>query len=160
MAVRDVITVAVMFFAVCIALYFVAFGFKTGYDALLANKNVQSSANTVNVLNAGNSKVVARYDYWAFACIVGWTLFIIISSWFIGGNPLYIFLYLMGNALAVIISDMLTNAWSTYVNTAALASVGSLFPITNLIMSSLSTYIIAVGFIGMVVIFAKPTGGI
>src|SRR3990172_5790523 len=131
-AARDVILIGVLVFMFAI-------GFFVIY-------NVFESVNTVT----------SRLDYVIFGLFIGLVLALIITAWFIGGEPIFMFIYFMFVVIAVIISAVLSNAWEQFTGSAIFGLTIAAFPITNNLLSNLPLYSGIIGFVGVVAMFAKP----
>jgi hypothetical protein len=95
-------------------------------------------------------------DYVIFGLFIGLVLALLITAWFIGGNPVFMFLYFIFVVLAVVMSAILSNVWESYSGNSVFGLTIASFPITNNLLSYLPLYIGIVGFIGVVAMFAKP----
>lgn len=90
---------------------------------------------------------------------VGLLLGIIVTSWLVGGHPVFLVFYLimviLGTTFATILSDVYYDlVYGTYFSPFALVRPD--FPITEHILHYLPIYIAVFGIIGMVVMFGKP----
>ena len=155
MAARDVIFIAVTIFVLGIAFYATHYAINNSIDKMLNITQINGTSETVDAFESTKT-LTNRLDYIVLAVFIGLILALIISSWFIGGNPIFMFIYALIVIIGVILSAVLANAWETYSTTPALASTITSFPITNHLLSYLPIYAAVIGFIGIVVMFAKP----
>lgn len=153
--VRDVILVGVILFTFATLFFVVNFTATTITNRMMAISAINQSSSTVTALQ-GVQTTVNRLDYVLFGIFVGLTLAIIISGWFIGGHPIFMFIYFIVLAIGVAFSTILSNTWETISTVGAFGSTVNSFPITNHILLSLPIYVTVIGFIGIVVMFAKP----
>lgn len=122
---------------------------------IVATDVVNSSQPAVDAFNSSITQA-DKLDRWVLYIFLGMVLALIITSWFVAGRPVFGFLYMIVIIIGVGLSAILSNVWETTTIMARFgAAVGS-FPITNHLLSYLPIYTLAVGFIGMVVMFAKP----
>jgi len=152
---RDIVLIAAILFAVGIGLFSAHYMINQAVNTMTNNTVVNSSQKAVTVLN-NTGDLTNRLDYVIFGLFMGLILFLIVSSWFIGGNMLFAFLYICFIVISVIISVILSNTWESVTQSAVFGTTITLFPLTNNIMLNLPLYISVIGVIGMFVMFAKP----
>jgi len=155
MAARDILFIGVLLFTFGIGFFIIHFMMDT----------VVTEIVSIPALNATNASVDAwesirtttnRLDYVIFGLFIGLVLALIITSWFIGGNPIYMFIYFIIIIIAVVISTVLANTWETVSGMVVFGTTIVSFPITNNLLLKLPIYIAVVGFIGIITMFAKP----
>jgi hypothetical protein len=154
MAARDVLFAGAVLFILAIG--FFVLNFTSGQIASsLTNSPLNESSQAVNAINDANT-AVSKVDYIFLAVFIALLLGIIITGWFIGGNPIFMFIYFLIIVIAVLVGAILSNFWETLTGASVFgASVASL-PIMNHILLYLPFYLAAIGFIGIIVMFAKP----
>jgi hypothetical protein len=157
MTARDVLVASVVFFILAIA-FFVTFSFVTNvYDRIIQNTIVASSSDAVSALEGGKS-MTNRMDYVYFAIFIGIVLSIMITGWFTGGHPIFMFIYFIFIVITVVLSMFFSNIYVDVTAMPAFSAVNveSAFPLMNTIMLQLPIIMSIIGIIGMVVMFAKP----
>ena len=155
MAAQDVILIGVLLFTLGLGLFIIHFVMTTISDNMLDVTEINQSDAAVEVFE-GMDEVASRFDAVVFGLFIGLVLALIISSWFIGGHPIFMFIYFIVVVLGVVLSTVLSNTWETATNMAAFGSTIAAFPITNNLLLRLPIYLSVVGFIGLVIMFAKP----
>jgi len=155
MSATDVVLIGVLIFV-----------FGTGFLVLnfMMNEVVDQMTNidAINVSNASTSAlhgitdVVNRLDYVIFGLFIGLILGLIITGWFVGGHPIFMFIYFIVMVLAVILSVVLSNVWYEISQASVFGTTVLSFPITNHLLLRMPFYSAIIGFIGFVVMFAKP----
>lgn len=126
------------------------------YESAWSNNTiVNSSSQAVSSVRAVRDLADSRLDYIVFALFMGLVLTIIISGWLVAANPIFSFFYFIVIVLFVIVSAILSFVWDKITTTGALVPTVANFPITNFIMTHFPKLIAVVGFIGLVVTFAK-----
>lgn len=155
MAVRDVLFIAVLLFAFGVGFFVLHFAMNTVVDELLLEPAINGTQETVDSFNSVKV-VVNRLDYLLFMLFIGLVLALIISSWFIAGNIIFMFVYFIVIVLSVIISTVLSNVWETMHVLPQFGVTIASFPLTNNLLTYLPIYISVVGFVGIVTMFAKP----
>lgn len=124
-------------------------------NQLIAEPTINSSDAAVESLSAV-STISNRMDYVIFGLFIGLILGVIITGWFVGGNPIFMFIYFIVVVIAVILAMIFSNVWDTVSQSSIFGTTVTHFTITNNIMGNLPLYIAIIGIIGLVVMFAKP----
>ena len=81
----------------------------------------------------------------------------IISSWFIAGIPVFVFVYFIIAFLFTVCSFFISNIWDSFASNPVFITTLTHFPITNYIMQNLGYFILVPALIGIAVMFAKPS---
>ena len=157
---RDVLFIAVILFGLAIGFFTIHYMMGETVDRLIANPVINQSSSAVEAFE-GIDIMTSRLDYVIFGVFIALVLGLIITSWFIGGNPIYMFIYFIIVVITVVISTVLANTWEMITQGDIAATVFgtasfNAFPLTNNLMLYLPIYISIIGFIGIVVMFAKP----
>jgi hypothetical protein len=116
---------------------------------------MNSSTAAVAAMQAGKDST-GQMDYIVFGVFMALVLGIIITGWFIGGSTIFMVLYFFVLVIAVILSAVFSNTWETVSQASIFGTTIAAFPLTNNIMLNLPIYLAVVGFLGIVVMFAKP----
>lgn len=154
MAASDVVLIGVLVFAAAIGL-FAIFAAVDPVITSMEHSKINESATAVDVLQ-GTRTMLGKLDYLILGVFIALVLGLIITSWFIGGNPLFMFVYFIVITLAVIVAAILSNVWETVSGASVFGTTLGSFPLSNHIMLLLPYYIGVIGFIGIVIMFAKP----
>ncbi len=155
MAVRDVLLISVILFVLGIGFFVIKFTADTVVAKMVSIPLVNQSTDTVASLQ-GMTTVTNKLDMVIFGVFIGLVLALIITGWFVGGIPIFAFIYAIVVILGVVFSTVMANVWQTVTTKVIFGTTVSAFPITNHLMNYLPLYIAVVGFIGLVVMFAKP----
>jgi hypothetical protein len=155
MAVKDVLMIGVLIFTFAIGFFIFHNISNTVINQMLTNPQINSSNATVNVLQ-GTQRVTARMDYVIFGLFIGLIIALILTSWFIGGNPIFMFIYFIVLVFGIVTSVVLSNVWEEVSTKAIFGTTINAFPITNHLMTYLPIYSAIIGIVGLVIMFAKP----
>jgi hypothetical protein len=155
MSAFDVVLIAAIIFALGTAFFATHFILNTTYDQLLGSAQINQSAQAVTMLQ-GSKNVTSQFDYVIFGVFIGLTLAIIITGWYIGGSSLFMAIYFLVIVISVVMSAILSNVWEQMSQMVIFGATLLAFPITNNLMMNLPIYISVIGFIGIIVMFAKP----
>jgi len=152
---KDVIVVTAVLFAFALAFFTINFTAKTLVTNIMAVPAMNSSTNAVEAWEGINT-TVDRTDYLFFGLFIALVLSTIITAWFVGGNPIFAFLYVLVLIISVPASAIFANVWSDFTTSSIFGTTINSFPITNHIITYLPFYTIAIAILGMVVLFSKP----
>jgi len=155
MSAADVLMIGVLIFAFGLGFFVVNYMMDNVVDDMVGMSQINSSNATVTALESVKD-TAARMDYVVFGLFIGLVLGLIVTSWFIGGNPMFMFIYFIVWVIAVVITTVLANTWETVTDMVIFGTTITDFPLTNNLMLYLPIYIAVVGFIGFVIMFAKP----
>jgi len=155
MAFRDVVMISIFVFFFGMAFFVAHFAFSSLVDQMTNTTQINSSSQAVSALEAGKD-VLNRTDRIVFTVFIGLVLALIITGWFVGGNPIFMGIYVLGVIITVVISAVMANIWDDVSSATVFGGTISSFPITSHILSSFPIYMSIVGFVGLVVMFAKP----
>lgn len=157
---RDLIFMSVMLLVVGICCFIGVFVFNKMSEEMRESPAINSTAVVVESLEAteGHSKLI---DYFGMATFIGFGLAIIITGWFIGGNPIFMILYFLVNVIGIVACMVFSNVWETVTQASVFDLLGgvttiSMIPITNHIITYLPIYMSVVTFLSMVAMFGKP----
>ena len=154
MAASDVVLIGILVFAAAIGL-FAIFAAVTPVLTSMEHSKINESSVAVDVLQ-GTQTMLGKLDYLVMGVFIALILGLIITSWFIGGNPLFMFVYFIVIVLAVITAAILSNVWETVSGASVFGTTLGSFPLSNHLMLLLPYYIGVIGFIGIIIMFAKP----
>lgn len=156
---QDVLLIGALMFMFAIGFLVLNYTTNTVVDKMVTTTAINSSNSTVTALNSVKTNVSNRLDLWAVGILIGLTIALIITGWYIAGNPIFVFIYFIVVIIAVILAMVLSNVWETVSQTSPLVTSTANIPITDHIMLYLPFYIAGIGMLGLVVMFAKPYAG-
>lgn len=152
---RDLVLISIAIFILGIASISVYSIFNTAVDQMLNVSTVNSSNKTVSALE-GAQEATNRMDYVIFMTFMGLCLAMIVVGWIVGSHPIFMFVYSMVMIISVILSAVFANVWASVSQASVFNNAISAFPITNNLLINFPIYMAVVGFIGLIVMFAKP----
>lgn len=155
MAARDLIVITVLLFAVVTGFFVINFIMTTTVNQMTAIPAINESDSAVTSLQ-GITTLMGRLDYIVLGLLIGFTLAVIVSSWFIPSNPLFVFFYFIVMIIIVSVSAILSNVWESISQSGQFGTTITSFPISNHLMLNLPVYVGIIAFIGIVTMFAKP----
>lgn len=152
---RDVILIVIVIFVLALGTFVAHFMMNTAANGMLAVPTINSSSSTVTALESAKT-VSSQYDYLVFAVFIGMTLALIITGWFVGGNPIFMFIYFLIVIIGVVLAAIFSNVWEQISQASVFGSTVVSFPITNHLLTWLPMYASIIGILGLIVMFAKP----
>ena len=154
--IQDIGLAMVFIFSAVILFFVVTHGYSSFVDKAVNNTVINSSNATVTSFQE-TKELTSRLDYVVFALLMGFTLAIIITGYLVGGNPIFAFVYFIGIVLLVITSAIFSYVWNIISTKPIFGTLAAdKFPISDFILGNFPLYIAIIGFIGMMVMFAKP----
>lgn len=155
MSARDVVLIGVILFSFAMGFFVINYVMSVVVDELTSIEEINQSTQVVDSFESVNT-IANRLDYVILGVFFALILGLIITGWFIGGNPIYMFIYFIFVVIAVILGSILANVWEEVTQMSTFGSTIASFPISNNILLRLPIYLAVIGFIGIVVMFAKP----
>jgi len=158
MSARDIIVVIVVFFALAIAFFAINYTYYEISDRMINSSAFNESSQAQQAIESGRT-VANRTDYILFIVFMAMCFVIIITGWFVGGDPIFSFIYFIVIVLAVVVAAVLNNVWVGFTESSIFLVDGVLarFPIVDHMMSHLPLYAAIVGFLGLIAMFAKSS---
>jgi len=158
----DIIYISASLVASALVLFLIVYAGNSALNGLQDSGQLSAQANqSVEDLQTNG---LARTDYAFFGLFIGYALALIVSSWFIAGNPLFSFIYIIIIVLSVIISAILSNVWESVTRSSAFSGLVTSWPLTDHLLTYLPYYTLVLGVVGLIVMYGKPyfssgTGG-
>jgi len=153
--IQDVALAMIILFVMAITILTVKYTYVRFVDEATALPSFNSSLAAVEVLDA-TAELTDRFDYVGFVLFIGLTLAIIITGYLVGGHPIFVFIYFIALTILVAVSSVFSFAWEQITDKAIFTDTVAKLPIIDLLITNFPVYIVIVGFIGMMVMFAKP----
>lgn len=153
---RDILLIAVVIFGFGLAFLAIHYVMGIVVNEVVTNPIVNESEGSVAAFN-NITNMTNRMDYVIFGVFIGMCLALIVTGYFVGGNGLFMFFYFLVITVTVAVSAVFANVWNSIAQDITLFGTSvNYFPITNNILVRLPVIMVAVGFIGLVVMFIKP----
>ena len=163
MAARDIMFIGVIITVFALSFVALHYSFNTIYDEVL-NVTVWNESVGASDAARDSKELTNRFDYIVFVLFIALSFTLIITGWFVGGNAIFSFIYFLVIIVAIIVSAILNNVWARFAETTAFVAANTInnFPLTDALLSNLPLYVGIVGFLGIIVMFAKPAimGGV
>ena len=149
----DLIILIVVLFAVGAVFMATFSGFNSVYDTIYDEVN-KTSPRGAEVLEVGQN-LDTNFDYLFLIAYVSAMLFMFISVYFIDTHPIFIGLYLILWIVSIVISIPISNAFQDFAASSAVSGISSGFSYTNVIMEFLPIITMVLGFILLIIMYAK-----
>jgi hypothetical protein len=158
MDMTDIVVIGAVLLGLAVSMFTLAFVFNQAETVLLAESHFNETTESRGAIDH-ISDITARYDYIFFMSFMGIVLAIMVGSWFLSGNPIFLIVYVILWMIGIVVAVPLSNGWETISTKVVFGATLSSFPITNHIMNLLPIYITVIGFMGLILMFLKPGGG-
>lgn len=159
MTLRDVAYLAgAGFLTLFLGLVIYHFVFSQIASTMLMTESINASSEAVAVLNQGQV-IVNSYDKIAIAGFFAIFFTFLVTSCFTRSYPVLIPFYLIGGVGCVIVGMFSSNFWEDITAGSSFVSSLAYFPFANHVMLHLPVYVAVFFVMGLIIIFAKPSGG-
>jgi len=155
--ITDTISFVIVVVILAIGFFIIAFIIPSITDGL-SNAGLNNSvegANAISRLNDFGTQGIQRGFFFVF---MGMCIAVLISSFFIDTHPIFLFLYIIFLAIAVILGGYLANAYETFSTVSAFESFYESQTLFNMVMSHIVLITIIVGALSFIIIFSKFRG--
>lgn len=152
--IQDILTIAIVLFIVGIATLFVV---KTGHEinsnlALVPIMN--NTPGAVTIIESADT-AVNMSDYIYLALFISFFIGLIISAWYIGGEPILAPIYFFVLIFFTFVSTIIQQVWiQVSTNSQTITTLAQL-PITDFILAHLGYFTAIFGLISLVIMFGK-----
>lgn len=154
MNIQDMILLGCILFGVGVVLYSSAFLGNVVLDQFKNTSAVQNVSVAVDAVS-GAQGGFGKFDVIFMGFFIGFALFVWLSAYFIGGNPVFTWVYVVIMVLMLIVTPALSNVWEKYSQNPYWVSQLGSFPMMNHILTFLPLYVFIVELVGFVILFAK-----
>jgi hypothetical protein len=152
--IQDILTIAIVLFIVGIATLFVV---KTGHEInanLVLVPVINNTAGAVTIIESADV-AVNMSDYIYLALFLSFFIGLIISAWYIGGEPILAPIYFFVLIFFTFVSVIIQQVWIQISTNAQTLTTLAQLPITNFILSHLGYFTAIFGLISIVIMFGK-----
>jgi hypothetical protein len=152
----DVAVAAVILFTFSIVFIIANFTYNEVANKMINTSVINASNQTVTVLTSYKT-TINKFDYIFLCVFIGMMFAIIIASFFIPANSIFAFIYFVSLVIIVATSSILSYSYEKITENGYLNSIATTnLPMMNNIMLNLPMYVTIIGFIAMVLLYAKP----
>lgn len=151
----DVLLIAAFLGALGIAFFISYYVVLEATDQIINTTVVNESVPAVTAFQSVYT-TADRIDYFILAFFIGSLLAMIITSYYVGSNPIFMMIYFIIVLISVVVSMIFSNTWESISEASIFGTTITAFPITDHLLTFLPWYIAGVGFIGIITMFAKP----
>lgn len=114
------------------------------------------SNNTIETIEKVESKTIPFLDLFIFIFLIGSFLGIIISSIYVDVHPAIVVIFIIMSVVAIILAGIFTNVYAEATETDELTSTASQFKLTNLILGQhFPVIIFVISIVVIVILYGK-----
>ena len=154
-SVRDIILITIILFILGIAAMFMVNINHKINTKLLSISTFSNNTAATNVITKADT-AQNSLDYIYLAIFIGFFISIIVFGWLVGGLPIFAPIYFFLIMIFSFIGVILQLVWIEIGSNSTIIATTSQLPITNFILLHLGYFTVAMGLVGLVVMFAKP----
>lgn len=152
-SIRDIALFMVIMFSIGLVSFLLSFVYNT-------SSNLMIQTPQFNGTQAGNvllehQDTMSGTDYFSLAIFVGFLLAVIITSYLVGGSPVFAVIYIIFFIIIGVVSAILTEIWGEVSQMSVFGTTINNLPITDFLLNNLTLLVIIVGFIGLVVMYIR-----
>lgn len=155
-SVQDILLIGILMFALGLGIFLFYFVQHSIITPLVNNPIISSSVATNESLTYMETNVGSKFDYLVFGTFIALLLGLLLTSWFIGGHPIFIFIYFLVIGVGVFIMVVLSDTWEAITTSNYFVDTLKHFPLTNHLLTNLPIYLAIIGALALVILFAKP----
>jgi len=156
MSVVDIAFIMFVLFASAIAGLVIHYTVGNVVTEIVNTDVINSSPEAVSAFNSSIT-TTNRLDLVFLAIFIGLIIAFIITGWYIPTNTIFMAMYWIITLVIVTVSVILSNVWESISQGGSpLTSSLTSLPITNYVLLHLPIFMSIIGFIGIIVMYAKP----
>lgn len=155
-SVRDIIVICILLFVVGTTLLLVVnMGHRINVQ-LLQTQTFNTSIPAAEVIQNADAAIDST-DYIYLALFIGFFISIAVTGWFVGGVPILAPIYFFVVTIFSFIGVILQLVFQDISLNANIINATANLPITTFILTNLGYFTVAMGLLGIIAMFAKPT---
>lgn len=155
-SVRDIIVIAILLFAVGLTLLLVVNMGHRINDQLLQTPTFNTSTTASEVITSADTAIDST-DYIFLSLFIGFFISVAITGWFVGGVPILAPIYFFVVTIFSFIGVILQLVFQDVSSNANIISATANLPVTTFILTNLGYFTVAMGLLGIIAMFAKPS---
>ena len=122
---------------------------RADIDPILNNPTSSSILETTE-------NTVGNMDYTYIIAYIGLGIFVIISMVFIRSHPIFLFISIVLLVILILVSAIMSNAYEELTAEGEMNTSASHFPLINYTMGKMPLFMLAISFLGLIALLAKP----
>jgi len=151
---RDAVLIGVLIFFFGLGFFIIHNITGAVVDNIVEIPAIQAQPDALATFEGMNDSI-DKLDYVIFGVFLALLFGMLISSWFIQGHPILVFIYIIVVIIGIVLGAVLANTWETASQASVFGDTVSSFPITNNLLLNLPLYNLIIGMLGLVIMFAK-----
>lgn len=149
----DMAIILVILFVTAIALPFIYFALSSVNDDIQADVGFTNESKTS--LQETTDAFASTFDGIFLLFLIGGWIFLLISTFFVDTHPIFFVLSIIIMIFIVVVTVILSNAYTDTMNDADIAAYEAEFPIMSWCMNNLVLIILAIGFTTIIALYSK-----
>lgn len=155
---RDVAVIGVMTFVIAVFFVVIAVTITPLFTAMQDTAEDMNNTLAVSVYESGQEKLINNLDYVFMVLFITFVILALVISYFISAFPIVIFFYYLALIIISIAVSVLSYVWHNFESNGALmTTIQTSFPIANHIMNNFVLYMVVIGFLSIIAMYAKPS---
>ena len=151
--IRDIALFMVVMFSIGLISFLLSFVYNISSNLMLQTE--QFNGTQAGDVLLEHQDTMAGTDYFALAIFVGFLLAVIITSYLVGGSPVFVVIYIIFFIIVGVVSAILKEIWREVSQMSVFGTTINNLPITDFLLNNLTLLVIIVGFVGLIVIYIR-----
>ena len=154
-SVLDSLLIGVFLFGFGVSFLMIHHAINITVDQMLNNSQINDSTDFVRVMEETKERT-NRLDYVVFAVFMAFVISLIIASFLVPAQPIFMFIFLIVDIIIVAMSAVLSYVWVDISTRSTFVANITSFPITTHLLENLPIYITIVALLSLAITYAKP----
>lgn len=149
----DVLTAIVAIFAFAVVTL-VAFTLYNKWNAAVNDNNMSQASKDIMTQTSGEKTILDNFILFA---LFGLAFMAMISAYFIDTHPVFFWISIIILVIIIVLATVLSNTYSTIEASETLNSTAAEFPKTSYVVNHLPLFVVGMGIIVLIIMYAKYT---
>ena len=151
--IRDIALFMVIMFSIGLVSFLLIFVYNTSSNLMLQTEQFNNTMAGDVLLE--HQDTMNGVDYFSLAIFIGFLLAVVITSYLVGGSPVFAVIYIIFFIVLGVVSGILETIWGEVSQMVVFGTTINNLPITDFLLNNLTLLVIVVGFIGLVVMYIR-----
>jgi hypothetical protein len=152
-SIRDIALFMVIIFSIGLVSFVLMFTYNTTSNLMLQSPQINDTMAGDVLLE--HQETMKGIDYFSLAIFVGFLFAVIITSYLVGGSPVFAVVYVIFFIILGVVSAILEQVWGEVSQMVVFGTTINNLPITDFLLNNLTLLVIVVGFVGLIVMYIR-----
>jgi len=152
-SVRDIALFMVVIFSIGLVSFLLMFVYNSTSNLMLESPEFNDTMAGDVMLE--HQETMNGIDYFSLAIFIGFLFAVIITSYLVGGSPVFAIIYILFFVVLGVVSGILESIWGEVSQMVVFGTTINNLPITDFLLNNLTLLVIVVGFVGLIVMYIR-----